>query len=300
STPYIADTLECDIKETAYYSASELNGMRRKASDALSLARTVRREKEPRKDYNYYILKEPVTENPFYISASVTTKEQYKALYDAGLSRIYAPLSFAEEVGAYAGILDAVFDENKILSASRIIAGSLGAYSYSKKAGKLTSADYSMNIFNSVSALALDFEFVTLSPELSLRQCMDISSYAKTEAIAYGYLPLMKIGNCIVNAAGECKQKRCAGCDKEIKLKDRKGAIFKIKSDGKMNILYNSVPIFMADKLNEIKSAGIGGVRLSFTFESPVECAKIYLMFKENKKIEFPKSFTRGHFYRGF
>ncbi|MDP4134050.1 MAG: U32 family peptidase, partial [Bacillota bacterium] len=47
STPYIADTLECDIKETAYYSASELNGMRRKASDALSLARTVRREKEP-------------------------------------------------------------------------------------------------------------------------------------------------------------------------------------------------------------------------------------------------------------
>ena len=62
--------------------------------------------------------------------------------------------------------------------------------------------------------------------------------------------------------------------------------------------LLNSKPIYMADKLGDLRRAGINGLQLWFTDEGAKETARIISDYKNgtDKPIE---NFTRGHFYRG-
>ena len=53
----------------------------------------------------------------------------------------------------------------------------------------------------------------------------------------------------------------------------------------------------MADKLNEIKAAGINSFRIHFTFENKAQVEEILHSFKINQNPL--TKFTRGHFYRG-
>ena len=53
----------------------------------------------------------------------------------------------------------------------------------------------------------------------------------------------------------------------------------------------------MADKMADIKKAGIKNVRLDFTFENKAQTEEILLSFKNS--FNPLTKFTRGHFYRG-
>jgi len=135
-----------------------------------------------------------------------------------------------------------------------------------------------VHCFNSVALSALKnlgVGRVTLHPELNLAQIRDIEKPIDTEIVIYGKLPLMKLGNPQVSGV----------------VTDRKGAKFFVKGD----ILYNSVPIFMADKLKEVEKSGITHGRLIFTTETAEEVRLIIkaYMYRKPLKIEF----TRGKFY---
>jgi len=138
--------------------------------------------------------------------------------------------------------------------------------------------DFSVHCFNSATLEILKNMGVnraTLHPELNLAQIRDIKKTIDTEIVIYGKLPLMIIGNPIDSGY----------------ITDRKGTAFFVQRDK----LYNSVPIFMADKLNEIEKTGITHGRLIFTTETPDEvrqAIKAY-MYRKPLKIEF----TRGKFY---
>ena len=91
--------------------------------------------------------------------------------------------------------------------------------------------------------------------------------------------------------------KKCAKPNCNAYLKDRKNEQFPVICNGMTTFILNSKPIYMADKLNDLKDAGVRTALLHFTVEREEECRKIIKAFKENAKPEMP--FTRGHFYRG-
>ena len=154
-------------------------------------------------------------------------------------------------------------------------------HNYARALGEITPGcvtDFSIHCFNSETLAVLKTlgaSRATLHPELNLAQIRDIKKHINTEAIIYGKIPLMKLGNPI--------QSR--------QITDRTGTTFPINSD----TIYNSVPIYMADKLTEIEKSGITHSRLIFTNESPDEIQKIIESYKHQKP---PKTqFTRGKYY---
>ena len=99
---------------------------------------------------------------------------------------------------------------------------------------------------------------------------------------------------CIIkNSAGRC------ACQTPGQLSDRTGSVFPVVREfGCRNVIYNAHKLFMADKRREYETAGLWGVRMLFTTESPRECvevAKSYLGLSEYR----PNGLTRGLYYRG-
>ena len=138
--------------------------------------------------------------------------------------------------------------------------------------------DFSIHCFNSATLEVLKNLGVTratLHPELNLAQIRDMKKCIDTEAIIYGKLPLMKIGNPIPGGA----------------LTDRTGTSFLLRGDK----LYNSVPIFMADKLKDVEKSGITHGRLIFTTESTQEVCAVIKAYMYRKTLEI--DFTRGKYY---
>ncbi len=119
-----------------------------------------------------------------------------------------------------------------------------------------------LNIFNTAAAeFYLQFlQGVILSPELILPQVRDIGCAAKG-ALVYGRLPLMTF------------ERRLGGGT--TGLCDRTGAVFPVLPEGTRDILYNSVPVYMADRAAALKSAGVALSLFSFTTESKSEVARI-------------------------
>jgi len=163
---------------------------------------------------------------------------------------------------------------------------------------KRVNADFTLNVYNTS---ALDFmadigvNTVCLSPELNLRELCALGSNCAKELIVYGRLKLMTVQNCVVKSS----QNRCSCTENVYYLKDRKGVKFPLFTDKASctNSIYNSNPIYMADKTEELKLDGVTNLRFIFTTESPKEIFDIYNRYQNNDKADF--DFTRGHYYRG-
>ena len=161
-----------------------------------------------------------------------------------------------------------------------------------------------MNVFNSQTAQHYgDLKTVTLSPELNLHEIADLceNTNANLEVIGYGHIPLMLMKNCPIKAMGKCQKGKMI-----YKLKDRKREEFPIVcSKGCIAKILNSKPIFMADKIADLKKLKINSIRLIFTVEKFAQCDKIIDMYKralngeKNVQSMTENTYTRGHFYRG-
>ena len=107
--------------------------------------------------------------------------------------------------------------------------------------------DYRFNAFNSYTVEylnSLGIKRVIMSPELSLAQLRDFYGQG---VIAYGKLPVMTTHKCVLKDTYGCE--KCKGY-----VKDRQGAsLFAEGVYGHRNVIYNAVPIYMADKENDIK-----------------------------------------------
>ncbi len=294
NTPYMAKSFKADIKAEGYFKTSELNALRREATELLSEKRSGIKEYKGSLDFDTPKIKEA---SGFDILVSVETKEQAEALHKAGCEQLFIPYSLSGQIPAKGVFIPAVYKAlPEEIKEDYVLAGSIGAFGYAKRQGKKVIADYTMNIANKVSASL--YNGAVLSSELNLKQLTKIARDLDSYALAYGYLPLMKSRNCVIKTAGLCKGASCETCTHETELTDRKGISFRVKSDGEFNTIYNSVPIFMADRLDEIKKSGLSGIRLMFTKESPKECARIFKMYKGEAEIKNPEGFTRGYFYK--
>jgi putative protease len=97
-------------------------------------------------------------------------------------------------------------------------------------------------------------------------------------------------------------------------IKDAKDMIFLFAKDCWGRTVYlNSQPLFMLDRLRELKKASVTSYRLEFTSETAEEIREVLQLLNKqigalesNREIKdgFPGfiragGFTRGHYYRG-
>ena len=165
----------------------------------------------------------------------------------------------------------------------------IGALSLIEAAGLFPLFDFSMNLFSSGSleaAAVLGAKAAVASFEVTRGQFNRMNGRVPLGLIAYGHLPLMLTRNCPVRSFG--------GCRDNCGLTDRKGAFFPVRCRNGYSELYNSVPLWLADKLHEFSA---DFVVLYFTVESSDKCADVLRSYRMSKQPD--GGFTRGLYYKG-
>lgn len=152
-------------------------------------------------------------------------------------------------------------------------------------------AGQGLNCINPVSSevlLGLGAISVTLSKEAKIadKKHFDLT---KNWILVYGKAQLMLTDNCPIKAD--------VGCDNcQHKTTDRKGIEFPVFCRGGYAQLYNSRPLWLADRLNEY--SGFGGFVLKFTDEKPDEVLRVISAY--NKETDYkPQEYTRGLYDKG-
>lgn len=184
----------------------------------------------------------------------------------------------------------------KRIGCDTVCVENIGQIALAKELGFDFICGISLNVFNTFSAeyfYSLGAKDVILSAECSAPQMRDITKYYPCGMFAYGRLPLMVSESCLGKNVLGCDG---AKCFLPSVLVDRAGQRFPVmRADKCRNVIYNSVPVWLADKEKEIKELRLSSRALFFTDESPDRCAQIFISYKEKK--DAPKGeFTRGMF----
>ncbi len=229
-----------------------------------------------------------------YLTAAVTTREQYEACVKAGITEIY---------------FDNIIRRNQNTYQERegdlLIGGYGGIYRYRETNPFVT--DYSLNVVNAVSCYELHrlgAKRVTLSYELNKKQIKAlIDAYAEAnggypalEMIVYGRAPLMFTKYCPLK-----KMKQCGVCKtKFYEIVDEYGAFPILSHDDCTTTILNGKILNLLDEMPSI--TGVESFRLNFTIESAEEVMKV--ASNARKKLEgsldqslfHQETDTRGHF----
>ena len=173
----------------------------------------------------------------------------------------------------------------KLLKAARedgaryALVSNIGHISIANEACLIPVGDFRLNITNSKSREAyegLGLSSFVLSPELTLPMVRDIGG----GEIVYGRIPLMITERCFI--------KENFGCDKckDASLVDRTKARFPImRQYGHRNLILNSLPTYMGDRKEDLKSAKITHLHLLFTKENAREAAEVLDALKEGNPL---------------
>lgn len=225
--------------------------------------------------YVEWITKVHATGKEIYLVMPYIFRERTRKQYEAAYNRIFG--------AGWDGILIANYESFAFLK----------EHGYT---GRIMT-DYNLYEFNQESRKFWKekgvFEF-TAPVELTERELQDLR-VKDGEVIVYGYFPMMISAGCI--------QKTTRGCLKksgQTTITDRYRNPFVVKNecDYCYNILYNYVPLYLRDRMEEVYQIGPGRIRLMFTTERQQEVRQILSAYFEGK--ELPEgTYTRGHWKRG-
>ena len=331
NTEFEFSFLKAEIGEKVFLPMQSLNELRREALETLEkvICEKYRRSgevKEPEENKTELSMEEEVISG---WTASVRTAEQLEViLEEEAIGRIYVDCtmfpriwekdSYVEWITKVhaAGkeiylVMPYIFRErtrkqyeaayNRIFGAGwdGILIANYESFAFLKEHGYTgrIMTDYNLYEFNQESRKFWKekgvFEF-TAPVELTERELQDLR-VKDGEVIVYGYLPMMVSAGCI--------QKTTRGCLKksgQTTITDRYRNPFVVKNecDYCYNILYNYVPLYLGDRMEEVYQIGPGRIRLMFTTERQQEVRQILSAYFEGK--ELPEgTYTRGHWKRG-
>ena len=164
--------------------------------------------------------------------------------------------------------------------------------------------DLRLNVANTVAAarqLSLGVTDVILSPELTIPRMRDIASaladqgQAAAGAVVYGRLPLMLVEKCAIREIYRHRKPEdvCREiCAKNAAtLKDRLGKEFPVlredspKGTGHRNLVCNSLPTGMSDRMDDLARAHLHTHHYIFTVESPAEVDRVITAYRERKPL---------------
>lgn len=318
-TTYFCEDAQSRIEQGLYVPVSTLNDLRRKLLSALNeqRAKTSPRRSLPIPEMPQGI--KPI-EDPATIYHVRTAEQMTKELAELKPDYLYVPVdvmaenipllkSFKENEVTCVAVLPRVITDEQTESVKKmlvrlynegvreVLLGNVGHIALAESAGMKIRADFGMNVFNSYSLEAvrnMGFLSATASFEMRLAQVRDMAKSLNTELIVYGRLPLMVTEQCIISrASGQCT------CQNPGQLSDRMGSVFPVMREYEhRNVIFNAHRLFLADKLDDLYSAQLWGLRLMFTTESARECVEIAKCYK-GKGAYTPSVLTRGLYYRG-
>jgi len=158
----------------------------------------------------------------------------------------------------------------KSLGAKHIMVGNAGHISLAVASGLVVHGDFRLNVTNSLAAQQFEMlDSIILSPELNLAQMRDIS--AKKSVIVYGRVPMMTL----VRPLNLRQSNGWGG------VRDRMGKVFPVTGEGGADVMFNSLPIYMADKTKALREAGLNQRHFIFTTETATEVKQIIAAYQQ-------------------
>ena len=310
-TQFYAEKIEIDLDEGLIVPASVINNLRRTALAELE-NKLISVKSVPFTDIVVKTLSHQVNTPPkFHIR--VAKKEQIPSNLE-NVENLYLPINIDENsveslknsgvslgIEVPRGILGNESAVEKLLLRAKAMGikiaycSTLDALAIAKKLGFEIHTGFSMNTANSLSAGVLEelgVKSLTLSPELTLKDLASIGGRVPRGIIAYGRLPLMLTRNCPIKNGKTCQE-----CKMNSYLTDRLGKKFPVVCNMGFSEILNSAPIYMADRMSEIKNMDF--VTFYFTKEKKETCEAILEAYKKGKKLSDASSYTRGLYYRG-
>ncbi|MCM1544255.1 MAG: U32 family peptidase [Ruminococcus sp.] len=308
-TIFYAEKVEIDLDEGLIVPASVINSLRRNALEQLEKELSTVKPKsftdvEPKKVFHM-----AKSTPKFHIRLADATQIPDNL---ENVENLYFPLEIAENhveivknsninmgieiprgiFGSFSYV-EKQLERAKSLGIDTAYCGTIDAVALAKKHGMKIHTGFSMNVFNTLSAAELErigVKSITLSPELTLERAAKIGANVPRGIIAYGRLPLMLTRNCPMRNAVTCEQ-----CKKRGYLTDRMGIKFPITCKLGCSELLNSRPIYMGDRMSEIKNMDF--ITLYFTKEKKETVDAILNAYRKRKGVK--GEFTRGLYYRG-
>ncbi|GAV22638.1 DUF3656 domain-containing U32 family peptidase [Carboxydothermus pertinax] len=355
NTPFFIDEIVAEgLEEGVMIPASELNKLRREAIEKLADKIIKEYKRKPIREKLILPESRKQKQNFFKLAVKVGSTEAAISALRAGADIVYLagerffkkPYKYDEIFLAQKGTqeiwlhtpritkdheLELFLQEiSKGYNFSGILAGNPGIISYAKNLGFNLAADYSFNVFNSLSEEVLydwSLKRATISLELSFKMLKETARFAEMakEAVVFGDVPLMVSEYCVIGAVagGMTREKNCGRVCYfgDYYLKDRLGVRFPVKTDQ-----FCRMHIFNNKKLNILKNLseftellGIEYLRLELPFEEPDRVSKVVNIWREEitrlnqlgewyepeiKSMEslqslYPEGFTTGHYFRG-
>lgn len=303
-TPYCLNKFDLHIDDNLYVPLSSLNSLRRSAVEQLDFLRSKVQE---------YKICQP------YINANFKTDDKTPTIiarFDSIkqipknidlLGGIMLPLevdlpdTLPECDKLIADIPRGILSEEYIKNRLELFKQKGFKYAYCGNVAAIKIAkdlDYriiggiGLNAANSASVEVLNdigVEEITLSPEILLSDATRLYTKIPKGIFAYGKLPLMLMRNCPVRNGINCSE-----CGRNSTITDRLGIEFPIKCRAGFSELYNSLPIWLADRQNEYR--GLDFIILYFTDESLDHTSTVINMYKFGGTP--PEKHTRGLYYR--
>ncbi len=302
-TCFYVEKIDVTLGEGLYVSLSELNALRREALEGLEKILTAPPKREIKSSLPT-IQPHKAGKRSFY--ARFSSAAQIPDNLE-NIKKIILPLycdkddfiKYNAAVELPRGIFGASEAVNKKLTAlkeigvTHAVCGTLDGVALAKKAGLTFSLGFGSNLYNSYAvaeAARQGAEEVLLSAELTANEAARVGGELPRGVFAYGCLPLMLTRNCPA-ANGQS----CAECGRSGALTDRLGIIFPIDCRSGCAEVLNSRPVYMADKIGDIKNADF--LLMYFTTERKPEVEDILNSYRLGLPPE--GEFTRGLFYRG-
>lgn len=306
-TPYYAENIDIKMDDGITMPVSKINELRRECSARLSEQRT---EIEEREIFEFKPVEKAEHIGEKALWGRFLTADAISDYATENLAKIILPIKeilntdipekilkkiVAELPRALFGqedLLKSELEKLKQLGVREVLANNIASVITADRYGFKIHGGFSLNITNSYSAQVmsdLNVNSFVCSAEMKLQDINRLSSDIPIGIFAYGRLPLMLTRNCPVKSKISCSE-----CNKSSSLYDRKNIAFPIAcSDGFTEVL-NSTPIYMADRLQEIKICDY----LILYFTDEINKDDIISAYLNDEKPQ-DKEFTRGLYYRG-
>ncbi len=305
-TPFALGACTARIHHDLFYPAAAFNALRRRALEEIaahfapvphafsprlpSVSPEIPRQK-------------PALEGWFWEPENAPQHLEKLDRYWLNALRYEACLPFAQDPKAGLFFLPVIGDEELEKMANRFyvkgfrraLCRNPGQFALLQRMGFEVHADFSLNLANSQAMEVLKplVASATLSFELTLRQIRQLPKLLPAGLIVYGRLPLMETRNCIIKNCTDCQK------GKGYSLTDRTGRAFPVACGYHCgNTLFNSTPLYLADRNREWQETGVAFGRLLFTDETTQEIQKIIEAYAGTTR-ETPPDYTRGLYYRG-
>ena len=305
STPYLPEKIDVICEDGLFIPAAEINSLRRAAAEKLDSARS-KTDRDCPPIHGFTAQKSHSAVKPQRLYARFSSRYQLPDRLN-NISKIIFPIEedppeIPEGIIAVAELTRIIINEEYIKNRldlfknqgfTEALCGNIAAVKIARDCGLAVIADTGLNIYNSASAAEAEnmgAAEITLSDEMLLSDISRLLSPVPIGIAAYGKLPLMLYRCCPVRNG-----KGCGECGGKSTITDRKGTVFPVQCRKNHSELLNSVPVWLADRLSELKALDF--LTLYFTDETAAQAEKIINAYTCGGNA--PEKYTRGLYYRG-